>query len=86
MLLKQMFKINIFFSCTFLVLALDKNYMQKTNTHRRVQEKFREDEEERIKSVLGEAILTEGRADNLDPILQALFKRYPLGLIETILI
>ena len=42
-----------------------------------VQEKFREDEEERIKSVLGEAILTEGRADNLDPILQALFKRYP---------
>ncbi|XP_023349833.1 sec1 family domain-containing protein 2 isoform X2 [Eurytemora carolleeae] len=40
-----------------------------------IQEKFREDEEERIKSVLGEAILTEGRADNLDPILQALFKR-----------
>ena len=40
-----------------------------------VKHKFREEEEERLKSVLGEAILFEGQGDNLDPVLHAIFRR-----------
>ena len=36
----------------------------------------RDDEEERLKSVLGEAVLKEGKAGNLPPVLEKIFNRY----------
>jgi hypothetical protein len=36
----------------------------------------------RLKSVLGEALLVEGLSGNLDPVLQALFKKEGLGQID----
>jgi len=42
-------------------------------------EKFRDDEEERLKSVLGEAVLKEGKAGNLPPVLEQIFQREGSG-------
>lgn len=43
---------------------------------------FREEDEERLKSVLGEALLVEGKRGNLEPILLALIEREGRGQLD----